>query len=313
MTSAEKTAAVPGSGATLSIVAGASDSSQARTNGGVFGCGHVLSSRSDGREAQVAVDSCQLLQSCQSGSRAGATIPLIFPIIGARDYIDQRGFIINECPTCKRSTVFSVYDTKRKLTLYFLPTLNVRSQMVMECMTCHGRWGIGEAQADSVQRRLMSQMELSAFLMRQQEARPGPPRIQQPTGRTYYQVLQVDPLADPDVVEAAFKRLAMKYHPDTSKRSDRGRPDAGVAAGARHPHRPTTTGGVRQMAGNRSAGGGIAAGRGVVQIVDSRGRLASLLRLQRPGPPEFRPLHVPRWCPVDTLHTNLTGVPGNVG
>jgi len=142
---------------------------------------------------------------------------LIFPIIGARDYIDQRGFIINECPTCKRSTVFSVYDTKRKLTLYFLPTLNVRSQMVMECMTCHGRWGIGEAQADSVQKRLMSQMELSAFLMRQQEARPGPPRIQQPTGRTYYQVLQVDPLADPDVVEAAFKRLAMKYHPDTSK------------------------------------------------------------------------------------------------
>ncbi len=141
---------------------------------------------------------------------------MVFPIIGARDYIDQRGFIINECPTCRKPTVFSVYDTKRKLTLYFVPTLNVRSQLVMECMTCHGRWGVSDVQAESVQKRLMSQMELSAFLMRQQDTRPGPPPIQQPTGRTYYQVLQVDPLADPEVIEAAFRRLAMKYHPDTS-------------------------------------------------------------------------------------------------
>lgn len=141
---------------------------------------------------------------------------MVFPIIGARDYIEPRGFIINECPTCRKSTVFSVYDTRRRLTLYFVPTLNVRSQMVMECMNCHGRWGIGDKQVASVHRRLMTQEQLSAFLTRQQEARPGPPLIQQPTGRTYYQVMQVDPLADPEVIDAAFKRLAMKYHPDTS-------------------------------------------------------------------------------------------------
>ncbi len=41
--------------------------------------------------------------------------------------------------------------------------------------------------------------------------------------RTYYQTLQVDPAADPEVIEAAFRRLALKYHPDTS--SD---PDASV-------------------------------------------------------------------------------------
>jgi curved DNA-binding protein CbpA len=34
--------------------------------------------------------------------------------------------------------------------------------------------------------------------------------------RTLYQLLQVDPSADPEVIEAAFRRLAMKYHPDTS-------------------------------------------------------------------------------------------------
>jgi hypothetical protein len=141
---------------------------------------------------------------------------LVFPIIGARDYIDQRGFIINECPTCRKPSIFAVYDTKRRLTLYFVPTMNVRSQMVMECMTCHGKWGISDKQSAFVATNLMSQLELSAYLGRLQDARPDPPRIQQPVGRTYYQVLQVDPLADPEVVDAAFKRLALKYHPDTS-------------------------------------------------------------------------------------------------
>jgi curved DNA-binding protein len=32
--------------------------------------------------------------------------------------------------------------------------------------------------------------------------------------------LQVDPSADPDVIEAAFRRLALKYHPDTSTDPD---------------------------------------------------------------------------------------------
>ncbi|MBA3277101.1 MAG: J domain-containing protein [Chloroflexia bacterium] len=141
---------------------------------------------------------------------------MVFPIIGARDYIDQRGFFVNECPTCRKMSVFAVYDTKRKLTLYFVPTVNVRSQMVMECMTCHGKWGIPQKEFEFVEARLMTQLELSAYLGKQQDSRPDPPRIQQPVGRTYYQVLQVDPLADPEVVDAAFKRLALKYHPDTS-------------------------------------------------------------------------------------------------
>ncbi len=32
--------------------------------------------------------------------------------------------------------------------------------------------------------------------------------------RSLYEILQVDPLAEPEVLEAAYRRLARKYHPD---------------------------------------------------------------------------------------------------
>lgn len=135
----------------------------------------------------------------------------MIPIIGARDYIEPRGFFIHECPACHTQRVFSVYDTRRKLTLYFIPTVNVRSQQVMECTTCHGRWGIPEDQADSLQRRLMTQEQITERL---HESKPVPEQPRR--ARTFYQVLQVDREAERDVIEAAFRRLAMKYHPDTN-------------------------------------------------------------------------------------------------
>jgi DnaJ domain len=39
-------------------------------------------------------------------------------------------------------------------------------------------------------------------------------------GRSLYEILQVDPRAEPEVLEAAFRRLARKYHPDVSTTTD---------------------------------------------------------------------------------------------
>jgi curved DNA-binding protein CbpA len=36
----------------------------------------------------------------------------------------------------------------------------------------------------------------------------------------YYAILQVDPRADPDVIDAAYRKLAAKYHPDVNRRGD---------------------------------------------------------------------------------------------
>lgn len=41
--------------------------------------------------------------------------------------------------------------------------------------------------------------------------------------KDYYAILQVDPQAEPEVVEAAYRRLSRKYHPDISAEPDAGR------------------------------------------------------------------------------------------
>lgn len=140
----------------------------------------------------------------------------MLPIIGARDYIEPQGFIMHTCQNCKQERVFSVYETKRKLTLYFVPTMNVRNQAVMECTHCHERWGISKEDKDVVFRNLMTQDEVTQRMMRRHIAAMQPP-VQQPRGRTFYQILQVDQDAERDVIDAAFRRLAIKYHPDTSQ------------------------------------------------------------------------------------------------
>jgi curved DNA-binding protein CbpA len=38
--------------------------------------------------------------------------------------------------------------------------------------------------------------------------------------KNYYRILQIDPSADPDVISAAYKRLSLKYHPDTNQSPD---------------------------------------------------------------------------------------------
>ena len=44
--------------------------------------------------------------------------------------------------------------------------------------------------------------------------------------KDYYEILQVDPRAEPEVIEAAYRRLSQKYHPDNS-----GNPATGYRVG----------------------------------------------------------------------------------
>ena len=144
-------------------------------------------------------------------------LPLLYGL-GARDFVDLLGYVIEHCPSCRTSGVFAVYQSKRKVTFYTLPTFSVREQQVIECRSCGSRFAVPPDLQEAFSRRLMTQAEVMARV--RQHGPTAVPANGHAKGPTYYQILQVDPAADPDVIEAAFRRLALKYHPDRSTGPD---------------------------------------------------------------------------------------------
>ena len=144
-------------------------------------------------------------------------LPLLYGL-GARDFVDLLGYVIEECPSCRTVGVFAVYQSKRKVTFYTLPTFSVREQQVIECRACSARFAVPPELRERFAGRLMTQAQVAARI-RQQGAN-GLSANGQSKGPTFYQVLQVDPAADPEVIEAAFRRLALKYHPDRATAPD---------------------------------------------------------------------------------------------
>ena len=137
-------------------------------------------------------------------------LPLLYGL-GAKDFLEPRGFLLLTCQKCKSTGPFAVFDSKRKVTLYSIPTISVREQMVLECRSCTQRFAVPPEMRQAFLDQVLTEPELLARLHNANLTSIGN------TGeRTYYQTLQVDPAADPEVIEAAFRRLALKYHPDTS-------------------------------------------------------------------------------------------------
>jgi len=142
-------------------------------------------------------------------------LPLLYGL-GARDFVDLLGYTIERCQRCGTTGVFAVYQSKRKVTFYTLPTFSVREQQVLECRTCGARFAIPSELREHFAGRLLTEAEVAARARQAGGLPAGAPVNGRPKGPTYYQVLQVDPAADPEVIDAAFRRLALKYHPDRS-------------------------------------------------------------------------------------------------
>jgi curved DNA-binding protein CbpA len=74
-----------------------------------------------------------------------------------------------------------------------------------------------------MRQRLISAEELTARMLGNRNAEQlGSPPPAALTGPTLYQQLQLDPSAEPDVIEAAYKRLALRYHPDRDRSPEAG-------------------------------------------------------------------------------------------
>lgn len=136
--------------------------------------------------------------------------------LGSRDEVAHLGYVQGQCPKCGKQGVFTVYQNKRRLTISVIASLPVGQQYVLECRSCGVKFAIPPAMQAELQERLISADRLADFVGRMpaQEALGAGGGTLQPT---LYQTLQVDPYADQDVIEAAFKRLALKHHPDRSR------------------------------------------------------------------------------------------------
>jgi hypothetical protein len=152
---------------------------------------------------------------------------MLLPWIGTRDDVELIGYLIERCPSCGMVGVFALYDAKKRLTIFLIPTQPYKQLQLLECKSCHARFGVPADQREALAKRIMSQDELSERIKQLGGGGNGatagtgvPAAPVGPSRRTLYQVLQVDPAADPEVIEAAFKRLALKYHPDRSAAPD---------------------------------------------------------------------------------------------
>lgn len=143
--------------------------------------------------------------------------------LGSREEMGHVGYIPARCPKCGHQGLFSVYEARRKLTVMALVGVPLSEQMVVECPSCSVRMGVPSEQAEQLQQQMITPDRLAHMATHGAPGAAPPPVMHQPAaprGRTAYQVLQVDPMAEQEVVDAAYKRLALKYHPDTSKAPD---------------------------------------------------------------------------------------------
>lgn len=140
--------------------------------------------------------------------------------LGSREEMGHVGYVPARCPKCSHQGLFSVYESRRKITAFAVVALPLSNQMVIECPSCSVRMGVPAEQAQQLQQQMITPDRLAHMAANGGGMPQAPQQPAVPRGRTAYQVLQVDPMAEQEVVDAAFKRLALKYHPDTSKAPD---------------------------------------------------------------------------------------------
>ncbi|MCC6313792.1 MAG: DnaJ domain-containing protein [Thermomicrobiales bacterium] len=133
--------------------------------------------------------------------------------MGAKDFLDPLGYVIMTCQRCGNDAPFAVFQAKRKVTFYAVPTISLKEQMVVECRSCEQRFSVPPGMRQDFMDHLLGEEEVATRIRGSISASRA---VAKPKGPTFYQILQVDVAADPEVIEAAFRRLALKYHPDRS-------------------------------------------------------------------------------------------------
>ena len=119
------------------------------------------------------------------------------------------------CSKCGRPGLLGVYLGKRKVTFAGLVSVPVSEQLYLECLECGSKFGVPQGQELELRQRMVSREQLAGLATGASQFNEARSQAK-PDSKTAYQVLQLDTSAEQEVVQAAFKRLAFKYHPDRS-------------------------------------------------------------------------------------------------
>ena len=85
----------------------------------------------------------------------------MLPLIGTSDQVELLGYVIERCPACGTTGPLGVFETKKKITVYFIPTVPYQKNHMIECKTCHSRFILPDDMRESLGKRLISQDALS--------------------------------------------------------------------------------------------------------------------------------------------------------
>jgi zinc-ribbon family len=87
-------------------------------------------------------------------------------IWGRKGYTDHLGYIINECPSCHQTNAFSVFQLRKKFTLYFIPTFSYSNKQILVCSSCNASFEVPKENKEMVKSKIMTQEQLSALIAR---------------------------------------------------------------------------------------------------------------------------------------------------
>ena len=87
-------------------------------------------------------------------------------IWGNKGYSDHLGYFLYECPSCGRMSPFSVFQVRKKFTLFFVPTFSYFQKQYLVCSYCDTTLEVPKKMKEKLESAIMSKEQLSRLIER---------------------------------------------------------------------------------------------------------------------------------------------------
>ena len=86
-------------------------------------------------------------------------------IFGANEEYDKLGFVLLDCKRCTHNTLFSVHQSRTRLTLFFVPTFSFAQKHFLRCENCGLAFELKKGELkDYVANHIISEQQAKDFM-----------------------------------------------------------------------------------------------------------------------------------------------------